>query len=129
MGKNDFDIDFDFDEEYNFDPKAFLGTDEYNDNIDLDAFSDEELGLTYQKKAAKAAKEEDFDLEDDLDADEFLNMGSEETTAQEEEPEPEILTRKAQASRDENAEEKFVEDPELSEDAESEEIAMNENMD
>ena len=26
MGKNDFDIDFDFDEEYNFDPKAFLGT-------------------------------------------------------------------------------------------------------
>ena len=128
MGKNDFDIDFDFDEEYNFDPKAFLGTDEYNDNIDLDAFSDEELGLTYQKKAAKAAKEEDFDLEDDLDADEFLNMGSEETTAQEEEPEPEILTRKAQASRDENAEEKFVEDPELSEDAESEEIAMNENM-
>ena len=56
MGKNDFDIDFDFNEEYGFDPKAFLGTDEYNDNIDLDAFSDEELGLTYQKKAAKAAK-------------------------------------------------------------------------
>ena len=67
MGKNDFDIDFDFDEEYNFDPKAFLGTDEYDNNIDLNAFSDEELGLTYQKKADKAAKEEDFDLDDDLD--------------------------------------------------------------
>ena len=83
MGKNDFDIDFDFDEEYNFDPKAFLGTDEYDDNIDLNAFSDEELGLTYQKKADKAAKEEDFDLGDDLDMDEFLNMGSEEQTAEE----------------------------------------------
>ena len=45
MGKNDFDIDFDFNEEYGFDPKAFLGTEEYDENIDLDAFSDEELGL------------------------------------------------------------------------------------
>ena len=33
MGKNDFDIDFDFDEEYNFDPKAFLGTEEYDENM------------------------------------------------------------------------------------------------
>ena len=35
MGKNDFDIDFDFEEEDNFDPKTFLGTEEYNDDIDL----------------------------------------------------------------------------------------------
>ena len=94
MGKNDFDIDFDFDEEYNFDPKAFLGTDEYDDNIDLNAFSDEELGLTYQKKADKAAREEDFDLDDDLDMDEFLNMGREEKT--EEAPEEDTLTAEAE---------------------------------
>ena len=51
MGKNDFDIDFDFNDEYGFDPKAFLGTEEYDENIDLDAFSDEELGLTSPKKS------------------------------------------------------------------------------
>ena len=44
MGKNDFDIDFDFDEEYGFDPKAFLGAEEYEKNMDPDAFTDEELG-------------------------------------------------------------------------------------
>ena len=121
MGKNDFDIDFDFDDEYNFDPKAFLGTDEYNDNIDLDAFSDEELGLTYQKKADKTAEKEDFDLDDDLDADDFLNIGSEETTTEEEEPEEDDWA-------DEEVAEEFEENPELSEDDTSEEIAMNENM-
>ena len=129
MGKNDFDIDFDFDDEYNFDPKAFLGTDEYDDKIDLDAFSDEELGLTYQKKADKAAEKEDFDLDDDLDADEFLNMGSEETTEEEEEPEEAYQAEEAEDSdEEEEADEEFVEDPELSEDDTSEEVAMNENM-
>lgn len=127
MGKNDFDIDFDFDEEYNFDPKAFLGTDEYDDNIDLNAFSDEELGLTYQKKADKAAKEEDFDLGDDLDMDEFLNMGSEEKTAGEPE-EDEVTDKAADFEEEDEAEEESKEDPELSEDDTSEEIAMNDNM-
>jgi len=121
MGKNDFDIDFDFEEEHDFDPKAFLGTEEYDDTIDLNAFSDEDLGLTYQKKA-DAAEEEDFDLDDDLDLDEFLNMGSEEETIPEEEPEEDW------SDEAEEAEEAFEEEPELSEDEESEEIAMNENM-
>ena len=130
MGKNDFDIDFDFDEEYNFDPKAFLGTEEYDDKVDLDAFSDEELGLTNQK-AKKAAAEEDFDLEDDLDLDEFLNMGAEEETAEEEEEPEEDWSDEAVESEPEESEEEeavFEEDPELSEDEESEEIAMNDNM-
>ena len=122
MGKNDFDIDFDFDEEYSFDPKAFLGTEEYDNNIDLNAFSDEELGLTNQSKADKAADEEDFDLDDDLDLDEFLNMGSEEETTEEEAPEEDW------SDESEETEEEFGEDPELSEDEESEENAMNENM-
>ena len=46
MGKKDFDIEFDFDEEFNFDPKSFLGTEDYDKNIDLNTFSDDELGLT-----------------------------------------------------------------------------------
>ena len=115
MGKNDFDIDFDFDEEYGFDPKAFLGTEEYDKDTDLDAFTDEELGLTTRKKGAKPAPEEDFDLDDDLDMEDFLNMAAAKTEAiQEEEPE---------------TEEEPEEQPDLSADEESEEIAMNENMD
>jgi len=133
MGKNDFDIDFDFDEEYNFDPKAFLGTEEYDDKIDLDAFSDEELGLTNQK-AKKAAAEEDFDLDDDLELDEFLNMGTEEETAEEDEEEPEedwsdeAVEEESEEEISEDEDTVSEEDPELSEDEESEEIAMNDNM-
>jgi len=135
MGKNDFDIDFDFNEEYGFDPKAFLGTEEYDENIDLDAFSDEELGLTGQKKASAPAAQEEFDLEDDLDLDDFLNMSKEYEVN--EDPEEEDWSDEAVESEDEpefeeeeefDEEEEFEEDPELSEEEESEEIAMNENM-
>jgi len=126
MGKNDFDIDFDFDEEYGFDPKAFLGTEEYDKDTDLDAFTDEELGLTNQKKATRPAAEEDFDL-DDLDMDDFLNMAAAETqTEEEEEPAAEDWSDEA---AEPETEEVFEEEPDLSEDEESEEIAMNENMD
>ena len=113
MGKNDFDIDFDFNEDYDFDPKAFLGTEEYDENMDPDAFSDEELGLTSQKKASAPASEEEFDLDDDLDLDEFLNMGFDEETTEEEEPEEDLS---------EEAEETYDED----EEAESEEAEYSE---
>ena len=43
MGKNDFDIDFDFEKEYGFDPKTLLGSDANDDTVDLNEFSDEEL--------------------------------------------------------------------------------------
>ncbi len=127
MGKNDFDIDFDFDEEYGFDPKAFLGNEAYDKDTDLDAFTDEELGLTPQKKASRPAPMEDFDLDDDLDLDDFLNMAAAETpTEEEEEPEQETWSDEAEESE---AEEDIEDEPDLSEDGESEEIAMNENMD
>ncbi|MDO5401086.1 MAG: hypothetical protein Q4F17_08920 [Eubacteriales bacterium] len=45
MAKDEFDIDFDFEDEYGFDPKAFLSNEEYDEDIDLDQFTDEELGL------------------------------------------------------------------------------------
>jgi len=68
MGKNDFDIDFDFEKEYGFDPKDVLGNDELIDDMD---FSDEDLGLTSRQEKKNHA---DFDLDDDLNMDDFLNM-------------------------------------------------------
>ena len=86
MGKNDFDIDFNFEEEYDFDPKAFLGTEEYDEDIDLSVFSDEELGLN-PEPAVEEEEADSFDLDDALNLDDFLNMGSEEEEAEEEEEE------------------------------------------
>ena len=79
MSKNDFDIDFSFDDDYSFDPKAFLGTEEYDKNIDLSAFSDEELGLTSPTQDADS-----FDLDEDMDTDDFLNMAGQEEEEYEE---------------------------------------------
>nr|MBQ8244327.1 hypothetical protein [Oscillospiraceae bacterium] len=79
MGKNDFDIDFDFEKEYGFDPKAFLGTEEYDDDIDLSEFTDEELGLAAaSEEPAEEPAADSFDAEDDLNMDDFLNIGSQE---------------------------------------------------
>ena len=64
MGKNDFDIDFDFEKEYGFDPKEILGDEEQNDTTD---FSDDILGLS-------DADSPSFDMDDELDMDEFLNL-------------------------------------------------------
>lgn len=83
MGKNDFDIDFDFEEEYGFDPKAFLGTEDYKEDVDLDEFSDEELGLSPEDEEEEAGEE--YDLDEDLE--DFLTMGDEpEEEEAEEEP-------------------------------------------
>jgi len=129
MGKNDFDIDFDFNEEYGFDPKAFLGTEEYDENIDLDAFSDEELGLKGKKKASAPADEEEFDLDDDLDLDDFLNMrGNEEISPAEESDEVDWADEVVESEEEPETEEEFEEEPEYSEEEESEEIAMNNDM-
>ena len=126
MGKNDFDIDFDFNEEYGFDPKAFLGTEEYDENIDLDAFSDEELGLTSPKKASAPAADEEFDLDEELDPDDFLNLSSqEETAAPEEEPEDSWSDEAADFAEEDDDEE---EEPEPSLEDESEETDMTEDM-
>lgn len=64
MGKNDFDIDFDFEKEYGFDPKTFLDADEYDENLDLSDFSDDELGLSADDSVPpEDAQPEDFDLD------------------------------------------------------------------
>ena len=131
MAKNDFDIDFDFNEEYGFDPKAFLGTEEYDENTDLDAFSDEELGLTNQKKASAPAAQEEFDLDDDFELDDFLNMSRRESEAAEEVPEEETWPEEEEPAEEESEfeeEEEFEEALEETEDEESEEDAEEENM-
>ena len=132
MGKNDFDIDFDFNEEYGFDPKAFLGTDEYDENIDLDAFSDEELGLTNPKKASTPAAQEEFDLEDDWSPDDFLNMSQKEQKEnRQEDPDEEDWSEETVESAEDSAAQEdptVFENPELSEEEESEETAMHDNM-
>ena len=101
MGKNDFDIDFDFEKEYGFDPKTLLGSDANDDTVDLNEFSDEELGLSSQNPAPGTSEDadnslfEDEDLNGDFDADagldDFLNMGreaeEEEQTYDEDDPE------------------------------------------
>ena len=126
MGKKDFDIEFDFEEEYGFDPKSFLGNEAYDDNVDLDAFSDEELGLTSHRKDedAEDAADDDFDLDDDLDMDDFLNMGSQEQEEEEADPE-EAWSEEAEDAEEEEA--LFEEEPDLIEDTEPEETDMNEN--
>lgn len=86
MGKNDFDIDFDFEKEYGLDPKEFLDSDGHDDDIDLSEFSDEDLGLTSSGDGVDAdiygqdfmdeeVSDDSYSEEDDLDA--FLNMRKE----------------------------------------------------
>ena len=83
MGKNDFDRAFDFEEEDGFDPKAFLDAEEYDDDIDLSEFSDEELGLSAQpeKTVSEDAPEDGLDL-DGLDLD-GIDLGDADTQDQE----------------------------------------------
>ena len=73
MSKNEFDRDYDYEKESDFDPKAFLGTEEYDDDIDLSEFSDEELGLSSVEESDEdedvkeyipAAQEASFEEED-----------------------------------------------------------------
>ena len=66
MAKNDFDIDFDFEEEYGFDPKAILGSDFEDEDLDISGFDADSLGIDLSEENAAEAGYEDFDL-DSLD--------------------------------------------------------------
>ena len=130
MGKNDFDIDFSFDDDFNFDPKSFLGTEEYDKGVDLTAFSDEELGLT-----TPSQEEDSFDLDEDMGMDDFLNMADQEEEESEEAYEETADEEDPQENPEEYEFEEpiasgkpvFEEDEVLSED-ETEETDMNEEM-
>ncbi len=71
MAKNDFDIDFDFEKEYGFDPNAILSSDTEED-LDLNQFTDEELGLSpapqeepQEEDVPAPQEEENPDLEEE----------------------------------------------------------------
>ena len=56
MGKNDFDFNFDATNDDDFDPKAFLGSEDFDEKMDLSGLTDEDFDLT--------GAEEDFPLDD-----------------------------------------------------------------
>ena len=78
MDKNDFDVDFDFEEEYGFDPKDFMSEDEdfnFDDILDEDASAEEEDGVDayhfdqQSDEYQDAYSSEDDDPNEDLAAD------------------------------------------------------------
>ena len=77
MAKDDFDIDFDFEKEYGFDPKAILDSDTDDEDFDLSEF-ESELGIDLTQESQDGEDYSDFDLDG-------LDLGEE--PLQEEEPE------------------------------------------
>ena len=81
MAKNDFDIDFDFEEEYGFDPKAILGSEFDDEDLDLSEFEADALGVDLAADEAEKTDYSDFDV-DDLDLDDLdLKEAEEEQTS------------------------------------------------
>ena len=75
MDKNDFDIDFDFEEEYGFDPKDFLPEDEdfdYSELLEEDVPAEEQDATREYHFNQNPEAFQDVDLSEDDDADEDL---------------------------------------------------------
>ncbi|MGM9604682.1 MAG: hypothetical protein ACI3XG_06420 [Faecousia sp.] len=75
MDKNDFDVDFDFEEEYGFDPKDFLSEDEdfnFDDILDEDASGDDQDATREYHFDQPPEEFQDVDLSEDDDPDEDL---------------------------------------------------------
>lgn len=90
MDKNDFDVDFDFEEEYGFDPKDFLSEDEdfdFSDILEDDALSDHQDDT--RKFQFDPSPEEPQDGQFDESVDEDLTADFPEHTDRQENPEPE----------------------------------------
>ena len=66
MAKNDFDIDFDFEKEYGFNPQAILDSEYTDEDLDLSEFTEDDADARYGRKSDDF---DDFDL-DGLDLDE-----------------------------------------------------------
>ena len=58
MSKNDFDVNFDFEDDFSFDSKQFLGAEDFNTEVDLDSFSDETAVISAYRFEDKAGKPE-----------------------------------------------------------------------
>ena len=87
MAKNDFDIDFDFEKEYGFDPKAILDSDYSDDDLDLSQFDDEALDMDLDEIPAGEFDNYDLDYaQEDADSaeDAFFDEDSYEAEPEEE---------------------------------------------
>ena len=88
MAKNDFDIDFDFEKEYGFDPNAILDSEYTDEDMDMSEFDDSALNMdehadidfddydlnANKKYTAPSYEEEEADLFD-LEPEDGLEMG------------------------------------------------------
>ena len=86
MAKNDFDIDFDFEKEYGFDPKAILDSEYTDEDLDLSQFDDDVLDIDLDQDSECAF--DDFDL-DSLDLEEEKPVKAAPAVQQKEVPEEE----------------------------------------
>ena len=108
MAKNDFDIDFDFEKEYGFDPKAILDSEYTDEDLDLSRL-EEELGIDLDEEPR--SEFDDFDL-DSLDLEETASVKA---AAEESDAEPVFETEE---DLDELAEMDFDDEDESDEFAE-----------
>ena len=76
MAKNDFDIDFDFEEEYGFDPKAILDSEFDDEDLDLSEFETDVLGIDLAEEEPREPDYSDFNV-DDLDLDDAAEDAAE----------------------------------------------------
>ena len=82
MAKNDFDIDFDFEKEYGFDPKAVLDSEYTDEDLDLSQFDDDAMDIDLGKMSGTDF--DDFDLDGlDLEDEELLTHKASRKTVQE----------------------------------------------
>ena len=106
MAKNDFDMDFDFEKEYGFDPKAILDSEFDDKELDLAGFDLDDLEDEPEQSAEPQDDFADFDLDDlDLDGDLPLDMFHEPKEAREAAPAYEEPAYEAPAYEEPAAEE------------------------
>ena len=125
MSKNDFDIDFDFEEEYGFDPKAFLDAEEYDADVDLGEFSDEELGLSEPAVKESPAAVEDLE---DMDLDDLLDLQGVPQAEEKEEPEDDFSFADEEIDVPNFFDEDFKKAPVFPEEDEAPEVNMDDTM-
>lgn len=92
MDKNEFDIDFDFEEEYGFDPKDFLSGDEdfdFSDVLDEDVSVDDQDATREYHFGQSPAQSEEEDPDEDLASD-FPSHPDDEEEEPEYEPDDDV---------------------------------------
>ncbi len=115
MAKNDFDIDFDFEKEYGFDPKAILDSEYTDEDLDLGQFDEEALDIDLEQESK--GEFDDFDLDGlDLGEEENPYAAAREQAVFEEEPEIDLDEMDLGGVDFEDEEELYPDDADLTKD-------------